>query len=83
LQAVLVTGFFPVGLVAIARMFSREMKSMATGFILTMAIALGVGVIPYFLGISGDLVSFKFGIAIFGILVTLSSGLVFYLKGFQ
>ncbi len=80
LQAVIVTGFFPVSLVSIARMFSREMRSMATGLILTVAIIFGVGVMPYLLGLSGDLVSFKFGIFVLGILVCLSSVLAFSLK---
>ena len=80
LQAILVTGFFPVGLVSIARMFSREMRSMATGLILTFAIVFGVGIIPYLLGVSGDLISFRFGIVILGITVSLSSFLAFFLK---
>jgi MFS transporter, NNP family, nitrate/nitrite transporter len=80
LQAVVVTGFFPVGLVSIAKMFSREMRSMATGMILTVAIIFGVGIIPYLLGLSGDLISFRFGIVILGVLVCLSSGLAFTWK---
>ena len=80
LQAVIVTGFFPVALVSISKMFSREVRSMATGFIVTMAIIFGVGVIPYLLGLSGDLISFRFGIVILGISVCLSSGLAFLLK---
>jgi MFS transporter, NNP family, nitrate/nitrite transporter len=80
MQAVLVTGFFPVALVSVAKMFTREMRSMATGLILTFAIIFGVGVMPYLLGLSGDLISFRVGIVILGILVTLSSLLAFSLK---
>jgi len=80
MQAVLVTGFFPVALVSIARMFSREMRSMATGLILTLAIIFGVGVMPYLLGLSGDLASFRVGIVILGVLVALSSFLAFSMK---
>lgn len=72
-QAVFVSGFYPVGLVSIARMFGREMRSMATGLILTAAIVFGVGLIPYLLGVSGDLAGFRFGILILGILVSLTS----------
>ncbi len=80
LQASFVTGFFPIGLVAIAKIFSREMRSMATGFILAVSMALGGGVIPYLLGISGDLYTFRSGIAILGILVAVTSALPFSLK---
>ncbi|OPY73359.1 MAG: putative transporter [Syntrophorhabdus sp. PtaU1.Bin058] len=80
LQAFCVTAFFPVGLVAIARTFNREMRSLATGIIFALSIASGAGLIPYLLGLSGDLYSFGRGITIFGILVALSSLAVFRLK---
>lgn len=80
LQAFFVTGFFPVGLVAIAKAFRREMRSLATGIILALAIAFGGGIIPYLLGVSGDLYSFRLGIVILGALVGLFSTLVFRLE---
>jgi MFS family permease len=83
LQAVIVTGFFPVGLVSITKMFNSEVRSMATGTIITLTIIFGVGVIPYFLGLSGDLISFRFGIVVLGILVCLSSLLAFSMKGLK
>lgn len=80
LQAFFVTAFFPVGLVALAKTFNREMRSLATGIILALAIAFGGGIIPYLLGVSGDLYSFRLGITILGIFVGLSSTLIFHLK---
>jgi NNP family nitrate/nitrite transporter-like MFS transporter len=80
LQAFFVTAFFPVGLVALAKTFNREMRSLATGIILALAIAFGGGIIPYLLGVSGDLHSFRLGITILGIFVGLSSTLIFHLK---
>ncbi len=79
-QALFVTGFFPVGLVAIAKTFSRDMRGLATGIILALSILFGGGVIPYLLGVSGDLYNFALGIAILGIMILLSSTLVFRLK---
>ncbi|MCX7965175.1 MAG: MFS transporter [Syntrophorhabdaceae bacterium] len=79
-QAVFVTGFFPLGLVAIARIFSREIRSLATGFILALSILFGGGLIPYFLGLSGDFYSFGLGIVILGVMVMLSSTLLFHIK---
>ena len=80
LQASFVTGFFPMGLVAIAKIFNREMRSLATGIIIAISMAFGGGIIPYLLGISGDLYSFRSGIVILGILVTIASMLSFRLK---
>jgi NNP family nitrate/nitrite transporter-like MFS transporter len=80
LQAVVVTGFFPLGLVSLARMFDREIRGPATGLTLTVGVILGGGLMPYLLGLSGDLISFRFGISLLGTVVILSSSLVFWLR---
>ena len=80
LQAVSIIGFFPVGLVCIARIFSRERRSMATGIILTISTVFGSGVIPYLFGLSGDHLSFRFGFVLLGLAVTGFSFLPFSLK---
>ncbi|OPY76554.1 MAG: putative transporter [Syntrophorhabdus sp. PtaU1.Bin050] len=80
LQASFVTGFFPVGLVCISRMFGRETRGMATGLILTVGVTFGWGIIPYLLGLSGDSLSFRFGILFLGLTVIASSGLTFLLS---
>jgi NNP family nitrate/nitrite transporter-like MFS transporter len=79
-QAIFVTGFFPVALVTFTKMFSRETRSMATGIILAFSVIFGSGLVPYFLGLAGDLLSFRFGISLLGILGSLSSLLIFSLK---
>ncbi|MDD3844863.1 MAG: MFS transporter [Syntrophorhabdaceae bacterium] len=79
-QAFFVTGFFPVGLVAIARTFGREMRGPATGIILSSAFFIGGGVMPWLLGISGDLYSFRLGITALGAFTMLASTFVFRLK---
>jgi hypothetical protein len=53
---------------------------MATGFILIFSVLFGSGLIPYLLGLSGDLIGFRFGIVLLGIIVVASSPLLFYLK---
>ena len=80
LQATFIYGFFPAGLIAISRMFDINLRGIATGFIMGSGVTIGWGVTPYLLGLSGDLLSFKFGILILGIATILSSGLVFLLK---
>lgn len=77
LQAFFVTGFFPIGLVMIAKIFSREMRGLATGVTLAIGMIWGGGIIPYLLGVCGDLYSFRLGIVILGVLFTCSSVLVF------
>ncbi len=80
LQASVSIGFFPVGLVTISRMFEKEHRSMATGFIVALGVVFGLGVLPYLLGLAGDHLSFRLGIFLFGILVIFSSGLIYFLK---
>lgn len=80
LQAVVITEFFPLALVCAAKLFGRETRSLATGVIIAVGILFGGGAVPYLLGLSGDLVSFRFGISILGLLVCLSSPLAFALK---
>lgn len=79
-QAFFVTGFFPIGLVAIARTFGREARSLATGMILAASFFIGGGVMPWLLGVSGDLYSFRLGIVILGALTMFISSLVFRLR---
>jgi NNP family nitrate/nitrite transporter-like MFS transporter len=73
LQALFVTGIFPLSFVLIARTFSRETRGMATSLVLTVATIFGSGVMSYLLGLSGDLISFRFGISVLGVFVILSS----------
>jgi MFS family permease len=80
IQASFVTGYFPTMFVSVSRLFGPETRGQATGILLTLAAVFGTGLIPYLLGVSGDLVSFRFGIFLLGALTTLSSGLILLLK---
>ena len=73
LQTTCVTVFFPVSLVVAAKVFSTETRGMAMGFVGTISTIVAVGIVPYLLGLSGDLVSFRFGIIVLGALAVLSS----------
>ena len=83
LQASFIYGFFPAGLIAISRIFDLNVRGLATGFIFGFGVTIGWGVTPYLLGLSGDHLSFKFGILLLGLVVILSSSLVFLLKELQ
>ncbi len=80
LQAFFVTGFFPLCLVSIAKMFGRETRGMATGLVMALSVIVGGGFVPYLLGLAGDLLSFRSGITVLGVLVLLSSGFVLTLR---
>jgi NNP family nitrate/nitrite transporter-like MFS transporter len=80
LQASFIYGYFPAGLTALSRIFDLHVRGIATGFIIGCGVVIGWGVTPFLLGLSGDLLSFKFGIMVLGIATILSSGLVFLLK---
>ena len=79
LQASISPAFFPVGYVVVAKMFDQEQRGQAMGFVITIGM-IGTALVPYFLGLSGDLASFRLGILLLGILTTLSSGLLYFLK---
>jgi len=83
LQAIFITAIMPIGFVCIARLFGRETMSMAVGFIMPLGSLFGTGLIPYLLGLSGDLLSFRFGIIALGILLTLISWLALSLKDLE
>jgi len=79
-QAIFMAGFFPAALVTVTKMFSSETRSVAIGIILAFSVIFGGGLVPYLLGFAGDFLSFRFGISLLGILVSLSSLLIFSLK---
>ncbi len=79
LQACISPAIFPVGFVTIAKLFNREQRGHATGFVVSIGM-VGTGLVPYLVGLSGDYWSFRIGIFLVGILTALSSGLLYTLK---
>jgi hypothetical protein len=57
-----------------------NVRGLATGFIFGFGVIIGWGVTPYVLGLSGDHLSFRFGILLLSLATLLSSSLVFLLK---
>jgi MFS transporter, NNP family, nitrate/nitrite transporter len=83
LQAIFITGIMPIAFVCMAKLYDRETMSMAVGFALPLSTLLGSGLIPYILGLSGDLIGFGFGIVVLGILLTFMSWFALALKDFD
>jgi NNP family nitrate/nitrite transporter-like MFS transporter len=83
LQAIFITGIMPISFVCLARLFDRETISMAVGLIVPLATLFGAGLIPYLLGLSGDLLSFRFGIIVLGVLLILMSWLALSMRDLE
>jgi NNP family nitrate/nitrite transporter-like MFS transporter len=82
LQATLSLTFFPVGFATISHLTSPSERSMTLGVILFLGGALGVGGIPFILGLTADHFSFQVGIFWLGVLTAFSSlGVRFLGKG--
>ena len=82
-QPCLVMSFMPALFLSISRLFGEETRGQATGILLTVGSVMGAGVIPYFLGLAGDLVSFRLGILLLGVVTSLSSGLILLIRGLK
>ena len=79
IQATISGAFPPLALVAISRMFDRETRGQATGFVVTVGM-VGTGIIPYLIGLTGDLASFRLGIFLLGLCTMLASSLLHLLR---
>ena len=66
-----------------ARLFDRATLSMAIGLIVPLGTLFGTGLIPYLLGLSGDLLSFRFGIIVLGVLLILISWLALSMRDLE
>lgn len=80
LQATIISAMFPLCFVLSSRIIPLERRAFAMGFIVSIASALGIGVVPYILGFFGDHLSFALGIKLLGIVVTGTSFIVFKIK---
>jgi MFS transporter, NNP family, nitrate/nitrite transporter len=83
LQAIFITGIMPIAFVCMARLFARETMSMAIGLIVPLSTLFGTGLFPNLLGLSGDLLSFRFGIIVLGTLLTLISWLALSMRDLE
>jgi MFS family permease len=78
-QGTAIAGFFAIGLTVISRAFKMEERGMASGVVTTLGAIFGSGLLPYLFGLAGDHLSFRFGMYVFGTVVILASGLIYFL----
>ncbi|MGW8302282.1 MAG: MFS transporter [Desulfobacterales bacterium] len=80
LQPLVAVCFFPAGFAAISLIVSAQLRSIAISLIVPLAIVIGGGLAPVFIGWIGDMGNFATAIAICGGLITTGSILTGLLK---
>ena len=80
LQPAVAVCFFPAGFAAMSFIFPPKSISLAVSLIVPMAILVGGGIVPIFIGLIGDIGSFAFGIGISGGLIIAATIFIRMLK---
>jgi len=73
LQPLVAVCFFPAGFAAMSLVVSAKLRNIAVSFIIPLAIVIGAGLAPVFIGWIGDMGSFAIGITICGGLIIVGS----------
>lgn len=71
IQGTVCVGFFPAGIYAISRITKIDERSLFTSICLGIAILMGLGLAPLFMGVIADIWSFQAGMIIIGAITTL------------
>ncbi len=80
LQATFSVVFFPVGIMAIAKLTEVEERTTYTGAIMAVSMIVGVGSTPMILGAIADAYSYQTGLSFLGILTLCLCPLVVFLR---
>ncbi|MBW1732471.1 MAG: MFS transporter [Deltaproteobacteria bacterium] len=80
LQPLLAVCFFPPGFAALSSIGPSRARNVAVSFAVPMGFVLGGGLIPFMIGVAGDMGSFGMGISISGGLIFVGSFLTLKLK---
>jgi len=70
LQPVLAVSFFPAGFAILAQVAPADSRNIAVAMTISVAFLLGGGVVPYLIGLCGDLGHFGFGFSLVGLFIT-------------
>lgn len=73
LQPLVAVCFFPAGFAAMSLIVTTKLRSIAVSFIIPLAIVIGAGLAPVFIGWIGDMGNFATAITICGGLITAGS----------
>ena len=80
IQAALATCYFPAGFALLSSIGPPGNRNVAISFTLPLSFLFGGGVVPSFIGMTGDAGSFNLGIIIIGALITAGAVLPRFLK---
>jgi len=70
LQPVLAVSFFPAGFAILAQVAPANSRNIAVAMTISVAFLLGGGVVPYIIGLCGDLGHFGIGFSLVGFFIT-------------
>ncbi len=70
LQPALAVSFFPAGFAILAQVAPANSRNIAVAMTISVAFLLGGGVVPYLIGLCGDLGHFGFGFSLVGAFIT-------------
>lgn len=73
LQPALIVCFFPPGFAALSRIVQPNLRSLVTSFGPPIAMVVGAGVLPAFLGYMGETYSISLGLSIIGVVVIIGA----------
>jgi NNP family nitrate/nitrite transporter-like MFS transporter len=80
LQPMLAVSFFPAGFAALSRIGPPSARNVVVSLTIPLAFLLGGGVVPFAIGVMGDIASFALGIALVGGLILTGLILSLYVK---
>ncbi|MBF0524410.1 MAG: MFS transporter [Deltaproteobacteria bacterium] len=79
-QGTIISGFFPLGLSMASLLTDVDERPAAVALVIFFAVLMGMGLVPLFLGVMGDLFTFRAGIVSLGVVATLGT---FLLQGLR
>ena len=78
-QPLFAVSFFPAAFTLISKVFPSQVRNVAVSFIVPVAVVIGTGLIPTFLGVFGDHGQFDVGFLCLGLLVFFGVHLIHFL----
>jgi NNP family nitrate/nitrite transporter-like MFS transporter len=80
LQPVLAVSFFPAGFAILAKVAPADSRNIAVAMTISIAFLLGGGVVPYLIGLCGDLGHFGFGFSLVGFFIAAGALVTLFLN---
>jgi NNP family nitrate/nitrite transporter-like MFS transporter len=79
-QPAVSVGFFPVGFATLSRVAPPHLRGVAVSLVTPLAVVMGGGLLPAFIGWMGEHYSFGWGVAASGLFFLAGAGLALFLR---